>query len=206
MSGSSHSPLDPVSHSLQVGGIILAGGKSSRMGSEKGLVDFQGKPMVAWIIAALEVFTKDILIVAHNADYERFGYEVVPDDVRDRGPLAGLVTGLRQARHDLNLVVSCDVPLVHPQLLRWLLESYEDEAAAVFTLDDRIQPLVGLYHRKALPTLERLLAHGQLKLRIALDELQAAVLDPVRSLPGFDADWLRNFNSRAEIDAYLQGL
>jgi molybdenum cofactor guanylyltransferase len=191
---------------MNLGGIILAGGKSSRMGSEKGLVEFQGKPMVAWITAALEHFTRDILIVAHHPSYQQFGYPVYPDDVRERGPLAGLVAGLRHSRHDLNLVVSCDVPLIHPHLLQWLLDSYEDEAAAVFTLEDRLQPLAGLYHRKALPTLERLLHHGQLKLRIALDELQAAVLDPVRGLPGFDPDWLRNFNSRQEIDAYLQGL
>lgn len=192
-------------NTTRIGAILLAGGKSSRMGSEKGLVDFGGKPMVAPILEALQCFTSSILMVANHPAYGQFGHGVIGDEYREKGPLAGIVTGLRHSTLDLNFVLGCDTPLVPPRLLHWMLDSYQDEAVVALTFEGRIQPLVGLYHRKALPTMERLLHKGQLKLRIALEELQAAVLDPQRHFPGFDPNWLRNFNTRQEIDAYLQG-
>ncbi len=190
---------------MSIGAIILSGGKSSRMGSEKGLVDFNGKPMIQWAIDCIRPLTDEILIVANDAAYEQFGYSVQEDEAKGDGPLSGLVSGIRHAKTDLNFLLPCDMPLMDRRLLEWMLETYDEEAAAVCTFEDHLQPLVGMYHRKCLPTLERLLARNQLKMRIALDELQAAVLDPQRSLAGFHPDWMRNFNSKAEINLYLQG-
>lgn len=175
------------------------------MGSEKGLVDFNGKPMIAWALECLGQLTDEILIIANDPAYLQFGYPVQEDEAKGDGPLSGLVSGLRHSKADLNFLLPCDMPLIDARLLQWMAEGYEDEAAAVCTFEAHFQPLVGLYHRKALPTLARLLARNQLKMRIALEELQAVVLDPQRHMAGFDPDWLRNFNSRAEIDVYLQG-
>ncbi|MBK9452501.1 MAG: molybdenum cofactor guanylyltransferase [Bacteroidetes bacterium] len=201
-------PLNDQPHEIAqsaIGAIILSGGKSSRMGSEKGLVEFNGKPMIQWAIECIRPLTDEILIVANDAAYGQFGYPLQEDEAKGDGPLSGLVSGIRHAKTDLNFLLPCDMPLMDNRLLEWMLETYDEEAAAVCTFEDHLQPLVGMYHRKCLPTLERLLARNQLKMRIALEELQAAVLDPQRSLAGFHPDWMRNFNSKAEINLYLQG-
>ena len=174
------------------------------MGTEKGLVSFQGSPLIHHVIGCAAAMTQEVLVVANDDVYAQFGFPVQHDEIIGEGPLSGLVTGLRHARHDLNFVLPCDMPLLQPRLLRWLLEQYQGETAVVLSVDQRIQPLVGIYHRRALPVLEGLLAAGQLKMRIALDELHAKVLEPAHLLPGFEPDWMRNFNSKAEIHAYLQ--
>ncbi|MFM2375634.1 MAG: hypothetical protein RLZZ165_731 [Bacteroidota bacterium] len=174
------------------------------MGAEKGLVEFNGKPMVLHVLDCIQHITPDILIVANDPAYLQFGYPVQADETKGAGPLSGLVSGIRHSHHHLNLVLPCDMPLIDEGLLHWMVEGYADQAAAVLILDDRIQPLIGLYHRRALPVLERMLAARQLRMRSVVMELKAAVLDPGRFMQGFDPKGMRNFNSRAEIDAYLQ--
>lgn len=185
-----------------LGAIFLAGGKSSRMGRDKGFVDFRCRPMAAWGLDLLRQFTPDLLIVANRPEYQEFGPPVFPDEYHDLGPLAGIVTGLRHSPADLNIVLSCDMPMVSPILIRWMLDSYADEPVLVCTWDGRLQPLAGLYHKSALPDFERLIDRRQFKLSVALEVVGAAVLDPENHLPGFDQDWFRNFNSPAELEGW----
>ncbi|MFN8393051.1 MAG: molybdenum cofactor guanylyltransferase [Bacteroidia bacterium] len=183
-----------------LGAIFLAGGKSSRMGRDKGFVDFRGRPMAAWGLELLRSFTKDVLIVANREEYKAFGLPVVADEYHDLGPLAGIVTGLRHSQADLNIVLSCDMPLMNVALIQWMLESYDDEAAMVCRWEDRLQPLAGLYHKRALPDFERLVERRQLKISVALEVVGAAVLEPDLYLPGFDAGWFRNFNTPGDLE------
>jgi molybdenum cofactor guanylyltransferase len=182
--------------------IILAGGNSSRMGQEKGLVPFLGKPMIAHGLEAVAPLVHEILIVANHTGFEQFGFEVIADDIVGKGPLSGLCTGLRHAPTEWNLVLSCDVPLVPTQLLRWIMEHCGAENAVVLAAGYDLHPLIGAYRRCCLPTLERLLLEGNLRMRGALEVLNAKVLHPDEVLPDFKPNWLRNFNSPEDIAAY----
>ena len=75
-------------------GIILAGGKSSRMGQDKGLLMLNGRTFMSHIIEALEPVVSDIIIVSNNSDYDIYKLKRVADILKDSGPLAGLYTGL----------------------------------------------------------------------------------------------------------------
>ncbi len=83
---------------MQATGIILAGGKSSRMGEDKGLVLLNGKPMIQYVIEALKGVVSDIIIISNNASYNKFGIPVYPDIIKDKGPVGGIFTGLHHSK------------------------------------------------------------------------------------------------------------
>ena len=112
-------------------GIILAGGKSSRMGTDKGFVVYKNKAFVQHIIEALQPLVDEIIIVSNNPDYDVFGFKRVNDLIENAGPLAGVYTGLHYSKTENNLVISCDVPLINSETLSLLMEGIDDNTDVV---------------------------------------------------------------------------
>ena len=106
---------------MQATGIILAGGKSSRMGEDKGLVLLNGKPMIQYVIEALKEVVSDIIIISNNASYNKFRIPVYADLIKDKGPVGGIYTGLYHSTTELNFCISCDVPMISSDFILWLL-------------------------------------------------------------------------------------
>jgi molybdenum cofactor guanylyltransferase len=183
----------------QIGAIVLAGGQSSRMGREKGLVPLDGKPMIQWVLDAVHPLVSDIIIVANDAAYARFGYRVVGDDFSEIGPVGGLCTGLRNIRTDINFVLSCDIPLISTALLAHLLAKLGDETAIAAQTKDRKHPLVSIYRRECLSDLVENVAVGQLRMDVALAAAGGCYYTFPGSMRNFDPDTLRNFNTPEDI-------
>ena len=89
-------------------GIVLAGGKSSRMGSDKGLLTINGKMFIEHVVDAMKPLVDNIIIVSNNKMYDQFGYERIEDEIINSGPMAGLYSGLKHSESEYNLVLSCD--------------------------------------------------------------------------------------------------
>ena len=98
-------------------GIVLAGGKSSRMGLDKGLINMNNQTFIEAIINAMRPLVGDIIIVSNNSDYDQFGYLRINDLIKDSGPMAGLYSGLYFSQSDYNLVLSCDIPFIKTDVL-----------------------------------------------------------------------------------------
>ncbi|UTW08446.1 molybdenum cofactor guanylyltransferase MobA [Pseudomonas benzenivorans] len=107
--------------------LLLAGGRGSRMGGrDKGLLDWQGRPLIAWLHELVRPLTDDLIISCNrNAErYASFADRLVQDDDQDfQGPLAGIRAGLKAARHSYLLVLPCDAPRLDRALLEALLSS-----------------------------------------------------------------------------------
>ncbi len=146
-------------------GIILAGGKSSRMGSEKGLILFDGKPFIQHIIEAVQPLVDEIMIVSSNPDYDTFGITRVEDIIPDAGPIAGLHAGLTHSKTTHNLVVSCDVPLITSEFLKKLVQEKEDYDIIQFEMEGKTIPLIALYQKRCAETCVELLTNGERRLR-----------------------------------------
>ncbi len=105
--------------------LLLSGGRGQRMGGrDKGLIDWRGRPLIAWLHALVRPLTDDLIISCNrNAErYGRYADQLVSDDSPDfPGPLAGIRAGLKAARHDHLLVLPCDAPLLDRELLDALL-------------------------------------------------------------------------------------
>src|SRR5690606_23061938 len=126
-------------------GIILSGGKSSRMGSEKGFMSYNGKPFIQHSIEALKPLVMEIIIVSNNVDYDVFGLKRIEDVMENAGPLAGLYSGLHQSKTDYNLVLSCDIPLINTSILQRLVDAIDDDSEIIqIESQGKTMPLIAL--------------------------------------------------------------
>ncbi|MDH3862388.1 MAG: molybdenum cofactor guanylyltransferase [Gammaproteobacteria bacterium] len=154
----------------RVTGVILAGGKATRMGGvDKGLVPINGRPMIAWVIDALRPQVTDLLINANRSHdrYRDFGCAVIDDGDSDfRGPLAGMVSGMRAARTPYIAVVPCDSPLIGAELVQRLYAAAASSGAPIAVAHDgeRLQPVFALLSRDLLDDLAGYLDEGERKI------------------------------------------
>ena len=150
--------------------MLLVGGASRRFGSPKALARLHGETLAERAWRTLAAFDERIA-VGKRADALELPFPVEDDGTDVRAALAGLVAGLRLARHDVCVVLPVDVPLVTPEALRALADACADAAVPP------TGPLPAAYRRTALPSLERRLETGRLALRDALAELDVRVVD-----------------------------
>lgn len=158
--------------------IILAGGKSSRMGTNKAVLPLGGQPVIERLVAELQKVTGNIVVsCGQSGDYAELGLPLLPDIYPKCGPLAGLHAGLTASPHRWNLVVSCDMPFVNASLAQYLAkQALELEGRGVEECDraieaiiprvnGQIHPLLAMYRYTVLPGLERMLDEGCLKVK-----------------------------------------
>lgn len=150
--------------------VILAGGRSSRMGGEdKGLILFRGRPMIAQVIAALTTRVDTIFINANRnlERYREFGYPVIRDATADfDGPLAGFLAALRAVSTPQVLLTPCDSPLLAPALIDRLVSAKRQSGAEIAVAHDgeRLQPVYALLSVSLADNLAAFLAGGGRKI------------------------------------------
>jgi len=163
-------------------GIILAGGKSTRMGTDKGLMVLDGMLFIEHIIKAMQPMVGKIIIVSNNSNYNNLGLKCVPDLIKNSGPLAGLYTGLYHSKTDYNMVLSCDIPTVNADVLQLLINNIENNYQVIqVKSQNKTMPLIALYKRECIDTCKTLLNLGEKRLRQLMSHLQTKTItiDPV---------------------------
>jgi molybdopterin-guanine dinucleotide biosynthesis protein A len=153
-----------------VTGLLLVGGASSRFGAPKALARLGGETLAerAWRALA---WCDERIAVGKAEDELPLPFRVHDDGTGVRAPIAGLVAGLRRARHEVCVVLPVDCPRATPALLQALADGCRDAAVP------QTGPLPGAYRRTALPVFEERLRRGDLSLRAALEELDVATLE-----------------------------
>jgi molybdenum cofactor guanylyltransferase len=149
---------------VRISGVILAGGKSSRMGRNKAVLEIGGKRLIDRLVDGLQRIFPEVVIVANAPDmYETPGVRVVPDLIPDKGSLGGIYTATATATHPWAFVMACDMPFFNPVLIRHLTTLTVGWDAVVPFTDDW-EPLYALYAKTCLPHMERLIHSGDLKI------------------------------------------
>ena len=194
---------------MPISGIILAGGQSRRMGRDKALIDFQGRPLIAHVIDTLRALTNDIVVVSNRSEVygplsAPLGARVVADYDPPCGPLGGIAAGLKAMDAELAIVVACDMPFLNVALLRWLIDQSTGYDAVVLQTGGEYEPLHAIYRRTCYHPIMRRIEQGDrrvisffadVRLR-AIEEAAWRVIDPAgRSLvnlntPGDLSLWL----------------
>ncbi|MDE3113355.1 MAG: molybdenum cofactor guanylyltransferase [Chloroflexota bacterium] len=188
---------------MSVSAAVVAGGKSRRMGRDKGWLDLgDGRPLVRRVIDVASQVADEVFLVANDARYASLGLRVVPDRFPAGGVLGGIATGLGAARHERVLVVACDMPFLQADVLRLLVERGEGYDAVVPKVGEEYEPLHALYTKACLPHIERALAAGKMRVisffgdvRVrAIDEAELRAVDP-------DLRSITNVNTPEELAA-----
>ena len=143
---------------------ILCGGKSSRMGQDKGLVTLQKDEFITHIISNLKPITDSIVLVTQNEGYRRFGLPVIQDIYAEKGPLGGIHAALQHTQESQILVFSCDIPLLKSYVIEELIR-FKNSADIVFAkTEKRWHPLIGIYPKGLLSEVEENLNQNKLRL------------------------------------------
>lgn len=157
--------------------IILAGGKSSRMGHDKALLRF-GEETILEDLAQLttSIFSETFIIASRSKNYDQLdlhGAVILNDFLENKGPLVGLYTGLAYSTHQVSCVLTCDMPLVNASLLRELVAFWQEGYDAVCPEDSesRLQPFPGIYCRSSRHFIRLLLDRGETAMRCLFDIL-----------------------------------
>lgn len=159
-------------------GVVLAGGRSSRMGQPKALLPFDGEPLIAHVVRTLSTIFADVLVVAApDQDLPPLPAAIVHDDVAYQGPVAGIHHGLGAAAGDIAYVTSCDAVFLDPRLIHFVLSRIEDHDVAVPQWEGRFQPLHAAYRQSVRPHLERQLAVGDLRPVHLFDKVRTRRID-----------------------------
>ena len=183
---------------MSITGIVLAGGKGTRMGSvDKGLQPLRGRPMVEWVLARFMPQVSEIIINANQnvPVYAKYEHRVVSDQIGGfAGPLAGLHAGLNAAKFPLVVTVPCDSPFLPSDLVSRLSSQLGNRDLAVAKTGDQAHPVFALMKRDVRQSLEAFLASGGRKI-----DTWYAALKVVEVSFDDEADAFRNINTLDEL-------
>ena len=171
--------------------IILCGGKSSRMGQDKGSMIIQDKPMIKHILSTLNHHINEVIIVLNDKDrIARYGEFIDPEDydyklafvedkIKDKGPLPGIMTGLGEIRSDYALVLPCDSPYVSASYINTIFEEIDNDCQAIVPYHDEAnklktsEPLHSIYNKNIIPEIENLLSDDILHIKGLIEKIDA---------------------------------
>jgi molybdopterin-guanine dinucleotide biosynthesis protein A len=190
------------------GGIVLCGGKSTRMGTSKALLPFGPETMLQRVVRLLATVVSPIVVVgASDQELPELPPAVIVtrDEREGRGPLEGLRAGLKSlASADVAYVTSCDVPLLVPAFVVRMIDLLGDHDIAVMEIDGFTHPLSAVYRRTTLPRIESLLAEDRLRPAFLFDAVRTRRVKP-EEMTSADPQLLtlRNLNTREDYLAAL---
>mgnify|MGYP001230458346 CR=1 FL=1 len=166
---------------MKVTSIVLAGGKSLRLGRSKALETFDGRSLIECVMERLRPLTSQFLIVTSQ---ERFDLpvtqkaEILVDIYPGKGPLGGIYTGLLASRSSHNIVVACDMPFLNIELLRYMIELPVDFDAVVPRLEkEMIETLHAVYFKSCLDKMKTQLEHNELGVNSFLNTVRVRYVE-----------------------------
>ncbi len=181
--------------------IILAGGKSRRMGSDKGLVPLNGKPMVQHVIEKAQSVAGRVMIITNQSGYRHFGVPTYSDLIQDKGPLGGIYTGLHYSKTDYNLVLSCDIPLVPVSFLNKLANYRGNGCAYIPVHEGRQQPLCAVYKKEIVSRIKLSIEAGELSMHKFLTKINTVFID-ISDYETEYENWFANLNTPNELQEH----
>lgn len=175
---------------MNAGAIILSGGKSSRMGKNKALLNIKQKPNIERMKDELSKLVNTIILVTNEPDeYQFLHLKTVKDEFPGKGPLAGIHAGLKAASENINLIAACDMPFVSSELGLRLLELAGDYDAVVPVINGEQQPLFAVYKKGILKEIEKCIERDHLRMKHLLMNINVLYVTE-KDLTGYSSDRL----------------
>lgn len=182
---------------------ILAGGESTRMGRDKALLEFGGRPLILRMAALLSSAVAQPTVVAPPEKFRGFGLPMIADDHPGFGPLGGIATALRTTNKEWNLIVGCDLPFLSREWLVYLVQRASRSKADVVLphSEGGAEPLCAVYHNRCLPSITAALQRGTRKVTDGLAGLNIETI-PFEEAKPFDSEGLlfKNMNSPSDCE------
>lgn len=192
--------------------IILAGGKSSRMGFDKQFLKLRDKFIIEMITERLQkVFGEIIIVTGRPDEYAKYGLKLVEDEVKDFGPLAGIHVGLKSSGSMHNYIVACDMPFINLKYLEYMMELIEQHGGMVdgviTRLGEWIEPFNAFYSKSLLPKIEENMEKGKRQINILLQDSNVLYISESKARV-FSPDWgmFTNVNTQKDYESLMKQL
>lgn len=196
--------------------VILAGGKSSRMGQNKALMKLGSKTVIERMIDIVApIFNEKIIITNTPGDFKFLGLPVYEDVYKYKGPLAGIHSGLLHSKSERNFVLSCDIPLMTAEMINYIVDFPTDKPVTICQAAGYLQPLAGVYSKKIFSALdehlknfEMLSSEGKIKhkkncgMHDFLDSIPSEIINP-ENLDFYSDDLFFNMNNPEDYDKLI---
>jgi molybdopterin-guanine dinucleotide biosynthesis protein A len=192
-----------ISGILNMTSIILAGGKSSRLGHSKALQLMGGKILIQWVIDRLGAISTEIIIATAHGEEIPYSSTVTVKTVSDihhgKGPLAGIYSGLIASSNSSAIVVSCDTPFLSVSLLKYMTRICSKFDVVVPRIELKTEPLCAVYSKTCLAPIEELLKRNELKIIKLFPMVRVRYVEE-HEIDTFDPDHLSFFNINSQDD------
>ena len=191
----------------KITGILLAGGKSTRFGKDKGLLKWKGNYLADIPLGALKDCFQNVMINSNNPDYKFFGLPVFEDELRDIGPIGGIIQSLTIVSTEYIFVLACDMPNIDKKVINYLVSNLNDNNIVVPVTEDGMEPLCAIYSKKCLPVIKEMIKIGDFKLINLFNKCEKVLFLTLASqLNGFEKEKFVNINYPIDIEKYGEDL
>lgn len=161
---------------VPITGIILAGGKSSRMGYDKGLAETTTGKLIDLVIVVLKQVTNEIIIISNTDSYDYTNIPVYEDIIKDCGPLGGIYTGLFYSKTQDNIIIACDMPFVSVKLLTTIIHHKQNKQIVIPSVNNRLEPLCGYYKSEIKELLKEYLDKKNFSVHKVINDFDCLIL------------------------------
>jgi molybdopterin-guanine dinucleotide biosynthesis protein A len=189
----------------KITGIVLSGGKSNRMGKEKGFCTLHGKPLIEYSVEVLLEVCDNVIISANNNSYEYLGLPVVKDRVSDIGPISGLSSAIHFSETDDNFILSCDMPFISVEFVRYIISNKRGYQAVVPMNNGFPEPLCAYYKKDVARIFDKSIENDIYKIQRAFKDIDVNFIniDPKKGF--FNRLLFSNINTEEELKR-IEGL
>ena len=187
-------------------GIILSGGKSSRMGREKGLSVLKNKPLIEYSVQVLKQVCDKIIISTNTGHYNYLRFPVIKDEITSIGPIGGLYSCLKASETEDNFVLSCDMPLISVELINYIIQNKKNYQAVIPIFGKYAEPLCAYYRKDAESILNNFIERKDYKIQNVIKKLKYKFLKIDNSLEFYHQKLFANVNTHddlVEIEEFL---
>jgi molybdopterin-guanine dinucleotide biosynthesis protein A len=163
---------------MHVTGVILAGGKSRRMGQDKAFLPFGRGMLIERVIEVIQQVTEDVILITNTPElYRGFGLPMFSDVIPGAGSLGGIYTGLAFAKTSYSLCLACDMPFVQPEFLRFLCETAPEADVVIPRNAEDFQPLCAVYSQACGAPIRHKIEAGRLKITGFFEQVRVRVIE-----------------------------
>jgi molybdopterin-guanine dinucleotide biosynthesis protein A len=191
--------LQILSENRKLTGIVLSGGKSSRMGKDKGFCELNKKPLIAYSIDVLSSVCSQIIIGANTNDYNYLGYPVIHDKIKDIGPIGGIYSCLKSSKTSDNIILSCDMPLIPVALIEYILSKKADYDIVIPISNSFPEPLCAYYNKSITPNLFESISAKKYKIQDVVKGFKTNFLQIDSGLSFYHDNLFANINSQQDL-------
>ena len=174
------------------------------MGQDKGLCMLGDRPMISYGLEVLNSLCDEILISANDGNYDSFHYPIIKDEIMEIGPLGGLFSAIKRAKHKHILVLSCDMPFVNRDLFQYILENKENRLAAIPQIGGFVEPTCGYYHKDILSIIEAQILKKRYKLTDMLEKANYKKVNITTLMSFYDTHIFYNINHPKDLELATQ--